>query len=86
MPELQGYYGTRAKIDASVIIQTEDGDPLFAIWNPTDSIGRVASFTSDLSGEIDSFSEAFIDDFIGKAFIEGMVFSVSTISSIIVRI
>lgn len=74
MPELGGYYGTRGKVGANVVIQSTEGDPIFALWVPEDSLGRVASFTSDLNG-ID-FSKDFVDDFVGKAFIRGIVKSV----------
>ncbi len=76
MPELDGYYGTRIKSNANLVVETEQGDPLFAIWIPDGGTGRVASFTSDLSGQENSFSYTFNQDFIGKAFIRGMVASV----------
>lgn len=76
MPEIGGYYGTRAKTGANIVVETVDGDPLFALWIPEDSLGRVASFTSDLDGSDEGFSSEFVNDFVGKAFIRGMVESV----------
>ncbi len=45
-PWLLGYVSTRAKRGARVLLETERGEPLFAIWRQ--GLGRVAVFTSDI--------------------------------------
>ncbi len=82
VPQLNGYYGTQAKAESNIVMYAMDGDPLFVIWTPTPGSGKVASFTSDLKGTQTSFSESFVEDFIGKAIIEGMVSSVLPSSNI----
>ena len=73
MSPLDGYYGTRAKPSATMIVKTETDDPLYVEWRPRPTSGKVGSFTSDLNGYDDGFSSSFVTDFIGKAFIIGMV-------------
>lgn len=76
LPMLGGYYATRAKIGANVIAITQEGDPLYAMWYPENSLGKVGSFTSELNEFENSFSSSFVENFIGKAFIRGIVESV----------
>jgi len=45
-PPLLGYQTTRAKPGAEVLLSTESGDPLLAVWSL--GAGRVAAFASDL--------------------------------------
>ena len=63
VPDLLGYYGSRIKENATVIL-AKDSDPIYAIWNYGQ--GKSASFLSDLNGH---YSSEFIDDQRGKLFI-----------------
>lgn len=47
LPEIGGYYGTRLK-DGATIVLGVDGSPLYAEWQR--GAGRVGSFMSDLNG------------------------------------
>jgi Ca-activated chloride channel homolog len=73
---LDGYYGTRVKPSANMIVKTETDDPLYVEWRPTSTSGKVGSFMSDLNGRADGFSYSFVQNFIGRAFILGMVKSI----------
>ena len=73
MEPLDGYYGTRTKPQATMVVKTETDDPLYVEWRPTTGSGKVGSFMSDLNGFEDGFSNAFVTNFIGRAFIMGMV-------------
>lgn len=76
MEPLDGYYGTRTKPQALMIVKTETDDPLYVEWRPTSTSGKVGSFMTDLNGFEDGFSNTFVSNFIGQAFIIGMVKSV----------
>jgi Mg-chelatase subunit ChlD len=73
MEPLDGYYGTRTKPQATMVVKTETDDPLYVEWRPRASSGKVGSFMSDLNGFEDGFSKTFVTNFIGRAFIMGMV-------------
>jgi Mg-chelatase subunit ChlD len=73
MEPLDGYYGTRTKPQALMIVKTETDDPLYVEWRPRTGSGKVGSFMSDLNGFEDGFSSDFVSNFIGRAFIIGMV-------------
>lgn len=80
---LDGYYGTRVKPEANMIVKTEGDDPLYVEWRPTAISGKVGSFMTDLNGRSDGFSESFVQHFIGRAFILGMVESLLPTSDVI---
>jgi uncharacterized membrane protein len=48
MPQLQGYVATAAKPAAQVVLKVNETDPLLATWQY--GLGRVAAFTSDVTG------------------------------------
>lgn len=48
LPTIYGYLGVTIKEGAETLLATEEGNPLFAVWDY--GIGRVASFMSDLTG------------------------------------
>jgi Ca-activated chloride channel homolog len=48
LPELGGYYGTLLKEDATMVLSSREGLPVYASWRY--GSGRVGSFTSDLNG------------------------------------
>jgi len=48
LPELGGYYGTLLKENATMVLSSNEGLPVYASWRY--GIGRVGSFTSDLNG------------------------------------
>lgn len=68
MPFLTGYYGTRAKSDATVPLIGEYFVPIYAQWQFGE--GRVGSFMSDLSG---IWSADFINNPTGQTFIFNVV-------------
>ncbi|MEZ2656759.1 VWA domain-containing protein [Aneurinibacillus aneurinilyticus] len=47
-PPLAGYTGTGIKDNASLLLQSEKGDPILATWRY--GLGNVAAWTSDLNG------------------------------------
>lgn len=67
IPQLSGYYGTVAKNGASVPLMGKYV-PMYAEWKYGN--GSVGSFMCDLSG---IWSDAFINDFIGKTIITNIV-------------
>lgn len=73
---LDGYYGTRVRPNATMVVKTQTDDPLYVEWRPTATSGKVGSFMTDLNGREDGFSKDFVQHFIGQAFILGMVKSV----------
>jgi Ca-activated chloride channel homolog len=48
LPELGGYYGTLLKENATMVLTSNEGLPVYASWRY--GSGRVGSFTSDLNG------------------------------------
>ena len=68
LPAIYGYLGTTLKEGAEAIISTEDGNPIYAVWNY--GIGTVASFMSDLEGE---WSSDWLSGELGKLLIERMM-------------
>ena len=48
LPELGGYYGTLLKENATMVLTSNEGLPVYASWRF--GSGRVGSFTSDLNG------------------------------------
>ncbi len=48
LPELGGYYGTLLKTNATMVLSSDEGLPIYATWEY--GSGRVGSFTSDLNG------------------------------------
>ena len=68
LPTLYGYLGVTVKEDASSVITTTDGNPIYAVWQY--GIGRVASFMSDLEGE---WSADWLSDELGRILIERMM-------------
>lgn len=69
MPSLYGFYGTRAKDEATVILSGEYGVPVYAEWNY--GKGVVGSFMCDLKGT--TWSKEFMTADAGKAFITAVV-------------
>ena len=63
LPELGGFYGTRMK-DGAIMVLGYEGNPIYAEWQR--GAGRVGSFMSDLSGK---WSDKFLSDDNGKKFI-----------------
>jgi len=68
LPKITGYLGTTIKEEATALITTEDGNPVYAIG--TYGIGTVACFTSDLSGK---WTADWMQDETGLAIIKRMV-------------
>ena len=68
LPQLDGYLGLSTKEDANAYITTEDGDPIFAVWNY--GKGTVACFTSDLT---EKWSADWLTSSLGNELIERMV-------------
>ena len=67
VPQLGGFYGTKAKQDAQVVLKG-NFVPIFAQWNF--GAGRVGSFMSDLSG---IWSADMMEDLVGQQLILNMV-------------
>jgi Ca-activated chloride channel homolog len=70
LPELGGYYGTLLKEDATMVLSSNEGLPIYASWQY--GSGRVGSFTSDLSGY---WSSNYFVDNEGITLIRNMVTS-----------
>lgn len=68
LPALYGYLGVTLKEDAECILETENGNPIYAKWQY--GIGTVASFMSDLEGK---WSSAWLSDQKGKTLTARMV-------------
>lgn len=68
MPLLKGFYGTKARSSAEVILTGNYDVPIFAQWKYGN--GSVGSFMCDLSGV---WSSEFISDENGKAFIKSAI-------------
>ncbi len=69
LPKLRGYYGTKLKNDATLIL-SHNTDPIYAEWSL--GRGRVGSFTCDLSGK---WSADFLSSQSGQKFIEQSISS-----------
>lgn len=67
LPNLIGYYGTRLKEEATLVLR-KDSDPIYAQWSYGN--GKVGSFMSDLSGK---WSREFFDDVRGHVFIKNII-------------
>lgn len=67
MPSLGGYYGTKIKSGATVVLAAEHNIPVYAQWSY--GKGKVGSFTSDLSGV---WSSAFLRSDTGKKLLKNM--------------
>lgn len=63
LPDLLGYYGSRIKDGASLILR-KDSDPIYAQWQL--GRGMAGSFLSDLNGH---YSSEFLSDIRGKVFL-----------------
>lgn len=70
LPELDGYITTSLKSGATNVLYTDDSRPIYAEWDY--GLGKVASFTSDLSGD---WSSAFLSEEDGIRFIENVISS-----------
>lgn len=70
IPKLTGYYGTKLKTGAIAPLKSKYV-PIYASWQY--GKGTVGSFMADLSG---NWSEAFIENAVGKQIINGMVDSI----------
>ncbi len=70
LPELRGYYGTRRKDGANMVLCNSSNDPIYAEWSR--GKGRVGSFTSDLSGK---WSADFLSSPVGQKFIVNSISS-----------
>jgi hypothetical protein len=68
VPELGGYITTTIKGGAANVLYTEENRPVYAEWEY--GLGRVASFTSDLSGY---WSGTFLDDLQGVRFVQNII-------------
>lgn len=69
MPSLYGFYGTRAKQSASVVLSGEFGVPVYAEWRY--GAGTVGSFMCDL--KMTEWSAEFMSSESGRAFISAVV-------------
>jgi hypothetical protein len=69
MPELDGFYGVKAKKDATVILMGEY-TPIYAEWKL--GRGRVGSFACDLNG---TWSADFISSSVGATIVNNIVTS-----------
>lgn len=67
LPNLDGYYGTRIKTDATLVL-SKDSDPIYAKRNYGN--GVVGSFMSDLSG---TWSASFIGDARGQLLVNNLI-------------
>ena len=76
IPQLNGYYGTVAKKDASVALMGKYV-PIYAEWKYGN--GSVGSFMCDLSG---IWSDTFMTDLVGKAIITNIVNSLFPIQDV----
>jgi Ca-activated chloride channel homolog len=70
LPELGGYYGTLLKEDATMVLSSSAGLPVYASWRY--GSGRVGSFLSDLNG---TWSANYFVDPEGVTFVKNMVTS-----------
>jgi Ca-activated chloride channel homolog len=70
LPTLDGYYGTLLKEDATAVLSSNEGLPVYASWRYGN--GRVGSFTSDLNGH---WSSAYFVDPEGIKLIKNMITS-----------
>lgn len=68
MPSLDGFYGTKARSDATVVLSGEYGVPVYAQWKY--GAGAVGSFMCDLNGV---WSGDFITSEAGVKLVRGMV-------------
>lgn len=68
MPTLEGFYGTKARAGAEVVLTGEYGVPIYAQWKYGQ--GSVGSFMCDLSNV---WSKDFIQKDSGKAFVKSAV-------------
>lgn len=72
LPAVGGYVVTTAREGAHVILASERGDPLYAVWDR--GIGKAACFTSDLAqGMCDAFLSSDAGrDFVLRALFDGL--------------
>ncbi len=68
LPVLYGYLGTTIKENATAYLSTDEGHPIYAVWNYGN--GTVACFTRDLNGE---WSSEWLDNSDAQAVILNMV-------------
>lgn len=72
IPELGGFYGTKAKISKGVeTILTGEYAPIYVQWDY--GKGKVGSFMSELTGRAGSWSEKWMSDETGKKFLFNVV-------------
>lgn len=76
LPELGGYYGTLLKEEATMVLSSDEGLPIYAFWNY--GSGRVGSFTSDLNGY---WSSSYFIDAEGMVLLKNMITSLFPIRS-----
>lgn len=69
MPALYGFYGTKARGDAEVVLSGQYGVPVYAQWKY--GMGMVGSFMCDLQGS--SWSADFVDSEAGKTFLISVI-------------
>jgi Ca-activated chloride channel homolog len=70
LPELGGYYGTLLKENATMVLSSDEGLPVYASWQY--GSGKVGSFTSDLNGH---WSSNYFTDPQGVTLIRNIVSS-----------
>ncbi len=68
LPSLGGYLGVTIKETVEPVLATEEGHPIYAVWNY--GLGTVASFMSDLEGD---WSSEWLSDATGRLLIERMM-------------
>ncbi len=66
-----GFYGTRNKSSAEVILRTDYGSPLYAQWRY--GKGMVGSYMSDLTGAAGSWSEELMASEYGAIFVRNII-------------
>lgn len=74
---LDGYFGTRARVNADTIMVGEYGVPIYSQWKF--GMGKVGCFMCDVYGE---WSSDFIADAGGKRFIQNVVANLMPLESI----
>jgi Ca-activated chloride channel homolog len=77
LPNLGGYYGTLLKEDATMVLSSNEGLPVYASWRVGN--GRVGSFTSDLNGY---WSSNYFVDPQGTTLIKNITTSLFKIKSV----
>ncbi len=69
--ELNGFFGTKARESAEVLLAGDYGVPIYAQWKY--GKGMVGSFLCDLEGGTGSWSQAFMQDASGRQFLYNVV-------------